>query len=150
LKGADNYGIGVDNYGIGVGAGPGIGEAQNWVTVFGASDPEYLLKTFQKYGDLLNHKLGPPNSNWIHIQYKNAQNARKALSKNGCLFDGIMLGVKVCSEEQAIKDTRGIDRLPIFKTQQQPHEYPVEYSTLRGPRPNTSIYSKVMEHVFGW
>ncbi|KAL0479612.1 hypothetical protein AKO1_007723, partial [Acrasis kona] len=73
--------------------------SHNWVTVFGfpLSKVSFVLKQFSHYGDVLDHRVG--SGNWIHILYSTKLQADKALSKNGKIFDSIlMVGVVECND----------------------------------------------------
>jgi len=70
-----------------------------WITVFGftSSATAFILKQFRQYGVILQHVINQEGGNWIHIQYKTKIQARKALSKNGKIYEGkIMIGVVPC------------------------------------------------------
>jgi hypothetical protein len=71
------------------------------VTIFGfpSNFTGDVMRKFQSYGEVVNHKIGP--GNWIHLQYRTTLQAQKALSQNGECFKGaIMLGVKRCTDEE--------------------------------------------------
>lgn len=70
-----------------------------WITVFGFTNSAtaFILKQFRQYGVILQHVINQEGGNWIHIQYKTKIQARKALSKNGKIYEGkIMIGVVPC------------------------------------------------------
>lgn len=70
-----------------------------WITVFGFSSlaTAFILKQFRQYGVILQHVTNQEGGNWIHIQYKTKIQARKALSKNGKIYENkIMIGVVPC------------------------------------------------------
>jgi len=70
-----------------------------WITVFGftSSATAFILKQFRQYGVILQHVTNQDGGNWVHIQYKTKIQARKALSKNGKIYEGkIMIGVVPC------------------------------------------------------
>jgi len=70
-----------------------------WITVFGftSSATAFILKQFRQYGVILQHVMNQDGGNWIHIQYKTRIQAKKALSKNGKIYEGkIMIGVVPC------------------------------------------------------
>lgn len=69
-----------------------------WVTVFGVTqnDMDLILKEFYSCGEIETSGTfgGPPTANWINIQYKTKDGARRALSRNGDLIDGrLIVGV---------------------------------------------------------
>ncbi|KFW77365.1 Nucleoporin NUP53, partial [Manacus vitellinus] len=65
-----------------------------WVTVFGfpQASASYILLQFAQYGNILKHVMSN-TGNWMHIRYQSKLQARKALSKDGRIFDkvGILL-----------------------------------------------------------
>eukprot|EP01080_Neovahlkampfia_damariscottae_P003350 gene3350-5897_t len=77
---------------------------QNWITVFGFTPKQtgFVLKQFGLYGEILEHKVG--NGNWMHIKYKKNIQAQKALSKNGKIFNSLMIGVVECIDKDIINE----------------------------------------------
>lgn len=72
-------------------------EGDEWVTVFGfgAAETNTVMREFEKCGPIVDHVSGPGGANWIHIQYQNRYDAKKALLKDGMLLNGsLIVGVK--------------------------------------------------------
>ena len=58
----------------------------------------FVLRQFQKYGEIIKHKVG--EGNWITVQYASKLQAQKALTKNGKIIaDGLMIGVVPCIDK---------------------------------------------------
>jgi len=94
-----------------------------WITVFGftSSATAFILKQFRQYGVILQHVTNQEGGNWIHIQYKTKIQARKALSKNGKIYEGkIMIGVVPCisvpanAAQQPIPETSELSNQSSF------------------------------------
>jgi len=143
-----------------------------WVTVFGfpPSKASYILKQFSKYGTILNHKI--TNGNFIHMQFKTRIQADKALSKNGKVFDSVlMIGVVECleqnillqeqrerekfegyskkraytsfvEEQSHIQEEREVDETIGFR-----HQLELPTQKKRKPEASTSLISKVLDYV---
>jgi len=80
---------------------------ERWVTVFGFSvdNSSFVLRQFQKYGNIVRYV--PGEGNWIHIQYETKFQAQKALTKNGKILDRrLMVGVSPCLDSAAIQSAR--------------------------------------------
>jgi len=85
------------------GGGKGLTGSSSCVTVFGftSSSSPSVLAHFSQFGTILEWKTNP-GSNWIHLNYSNAIEARRALQKNGTVISGTtMVGVSSCTEEMA-------------------------------------------------
>lgn len=77
---------------------------ETWVTVFGfpQSTESFVLQEFASFGIIVNH-VTPVEGNWIHIQFQNKLQAKRAISKNGKVFGGkIMVGVTQCIDKSAM------------------------------------------------
>ena len=48
---------------------------------------------FEHLGVIVDYQHGPPGSNWVHLQYQYHLNYEAALTKNGTIFQGSMIGV---------------------------------------------------------
>ncbi|KAJ7532784.1 hypothetical protein O6H91_13G020000 [Diphasiastrum complanatum] len=72
-------------------------EGEEWVTVFGfrVEETNSVVREFEKCGPIVRHVPGPGGANWVHIQFQNHYDARKALLKNGMqLYGSLLIGVK--------------------------------------------------------
>ncbi|XP_041366621.1 nucleoporin NUP35-like isoform X2 [Gigantopelta aegis] len=81
---------------------------ETWVTVFGfvPSSMSFILQQFAQYGDIIKY-VAATEGNWMHIHYKSRIQAKKALSKNGKIFEGtIMVGVLPCIDKNILEDFR--------------------------------------------
>lgn len=77
---------------------------ETWVTVFGfpQSTESFILQEFASFGIIVNH-ITPGEGNWIHIQFQNKLQAKRAISKSGKVFGGkIMVGVTQCIDRSAM------------------------------------------------
>ncbi|KAI4329218.1 hypothetical protein L6164_021505 [Bauhinia variegata] len=145
---------------------------EEWVTVYGFSpgDTNFVLREFEKCGQILKHVPGPRDANWMHILYQNRSDALKALNKNGMQVNGVLLvGVKPLDpiQRQALDErinNQGFMPLPPPSTRTS------EVNTWRAPArpyylqngnasarqtggaiasPTKSLVSKVMDLMFG-
>eukprot|EP00128_Syssomonas_multiformis_P009946 Colp12_sorted_trinity150504_noHs@2775 len=137
---------------------------ERWVTVFGFT-PQYasvVLQHFQQFGDIARHVMDRKGGNWMHIQYRTKLQAQKALSKNGKVFDGVvMIGVVPCVElslmqgetQEAEAPVQQAPRYLVNAYRQTASKYQVEASQSVAAAPqrqNDGILSKTLEFVFGW
>jgi hypothetical protein len=102
------------------GCRPALGEGVDprWVTVFGfpPAAASLVVRHFQAYGVVLQHRPGA--GNWMHLQcvetgglgdgeresdechrFQSPLEAVKALSKDGRIIEGHMIGVKPCVDQ---------------------------------------------------
>eukprot|EP00898_Chlorokybus_atmophyticus_P005883 jgi/Chlat1/6296/Chrsp44S05878 len=138
-----------------------------WVTVFGFSEEDtgLVLREFQKCGDIVNYgTFAPGRANWIHIQYQNKYQARKALSRNGIqLSSTLIVGVKVPSpwQRSAFQDRCApVDALHALPQKSTPvpvaavqRPYLVDGASKQTgatlPQVNRSLWGKITEHILG-
>jgi len=121
------------------------------VTVFGfpISSTNLIFREFQKYGQIIQYKIG--QGNWIHIQYQTKLQAQKALSKNGTIIDqGLMIGVIPCQEKLSQIQV-SVPSTPIATTfRPSSNNYAVEYSIPKTtPVAENSWWAKVNQYIFG-
>lgn len=93
------------------GGPPDVVEGDEWVTVFGfgAEETNTVMREFEKCGPIVDHVSGPGGANWVHIQYQNRYDAKKALLKDGMLLNGsLIVGVKSLDpvQRQVLTDRR--------------------------------------------
>lgn len=149
---------------------------ETWVTVFGfpPAAASYILQQFSLYGTVLEHKMAN-SGNWMHIHFHSRLQAKKALSKNGKVFNGnMMIGVSPCIDKSAMADSMK-ENIPsrfnlsasvasedegtpsrlstvrpltrAYQTASREHEVTPTGHTAQ--RKNT-IVTKAMEYVLGW
>ncbi|KAG0573364.1 hypothetical protein KC19_VG171900 [Ceratodon purpureus] len=155
------------------GGAPDVVEGDEWVTVFGfgAEETNTVMRELEKCGPLVDYVSGPGGANWVHIQYQNRLDAKKALLKDGMMLNGsLIVGVKSLdpSQRQVLTDRR---KQPASMTmarrttgwgaantsgQASQRPYYVQ-RTENGPRsagvlatPAKSTVSKFVDFVFGW
>ncbi|KAF0983024.1 hypothetical protein FDP41_011002 [Naegleria fowleri] len=143
-----------------------------WVTVFGfpPDKTSYILKQFSNYGTIINHKI--TNGNFIHIQYKTRIQADKALSKNGKIFDGVlMIGVVECLDTEILQlQQRERDSFESYAKKRTfddhseeeeeskdtfyrnginfRHQLDLPLQKKRKPEASTSTFSKFLDYIF--
>lgn len=153
---------------------------ETWVTVFGfpQSTESFILQEFAYFGTILNHVV-PSEGNWMHIQFQNKLQAKRALSKSGKIFGGtIMVGVTQCIDKLVMNGKRPSLRASTshgnllngsqannlltpntsqMKTPMRPltSGYKVPFGdqvneTAPVPQRSSGLVSKAMEYVFGW
>nr|XP_022343203.1 nucleoporin NUP53-like [Crassostrea virginica] len=144
---------------------------ETWVTVFGfqAAAASYFVQQFSQYGNILKYEIAS-EGNWMHLHYQSKLQAKKALSKDGKIFNNcVMIGVKPCidkvvmdrdrkaclPEEHSVDlntstATRNTPIRPLtaaYKAARSDHEV---VKNNRTPQKNSSFMSKTMEYMFGW
>jgi hypothetical protein len=110
----------------GLGAQDYVPGESEWVTIFGfpPSKAFYILNQFSQYGKIVDHKIG--SGNWMHVRYDSKFHAQKALSKNGKVFDSVlMIGVVECLDPDVLKAPKKNYRLV-----RRPHDESYTRSTL--------------------
>eukprot|EP00897_Mesotaenium_endlicherianum_P008585 jgi/Mesen1/7755/ME000408S06871 len=76
-------------------------QLHRWVE-FGADDTNEVLREFEKCGPIVAHVCGPAGANWLHIQYQDSYDARKALLKNGSqISSSLIVGVNAVTNSQS-------------------------------------------------
>lgn len=149
----------------------GISNVSNaeWITVFGfpPSKASFIINQFSQYGKILDHKMG--EGNWMHIAYETKFEAEKALSKNGKMFDQVlMIGVVECTDPSVTnkpkkkhylvrrpQDLPDRDKLVnVTGTKRVFSESTIEDQQASGiekrrrPEPQKSIFAKVLDNIF--
>ncbi|XP_048728366.1 nucleoporin NUP35-like isoform X2 [Ostrea edulis] len=111
---------------------------ETWVTVFGfqAAAASYFLQQFSQYGNILKYEIAS-EGNWMHLHYQSKLQAKKALSKDGKIFNNcVMIGVKSCIDK-AVMDR---DRQAII-TEEHSLDFNTSTTTRNAPiRPLTAAY----------
>jgi len=155
------------------GGAPDVVEGDEWVTVFGfgAEETNTVIREFEKCGPIVDHVSGPGGANWVHIQYQNRYDAKKALLKDGMLLNGsLIVGVKTLDpvQRQVLTDKRehptSLALAPRAtgwgaanaSGQASQRPYYVQRSSENGPRssgvlatPAKSTVSRFVDFVFG-
>jgi len=122
------------------------------VTVFGFPE-NYLskvLKSFASYGEVINYQKG--EGNWVHIRFANKLQAEKALTKNGMVLEGVMIGVVPSSTKRGVVKELVTDMNPfvVARSTGPMSSYQVDSGMPRtAPVPTNSVWAKVMEYIFG-
>ncbi|KAL7643230.1 UNVERIFIED_CONTAM: hypothetical protein RMT77_006521 [Armadillidium vulgare] len=148
-----------------------------WVTVYGfpVASASYILTQFAQLGTIIDQRQ-PGLGNWMHLKYQTKLQARKALTKNGKIFNGnIMIGVVPCTDlsitggnkENISLDHSGIfsprdnSALPTTPRTPKAHMRPLvqAYNASRSeievtptsntPKKNDSLVSKAIQHILG-
>ena len=86
-----------------------------WITVFGfhPDTANYILQEFSHCGTIVQHSMAM-NTNWMHICYQSALQAKKALSKNlKVLMSSVMVGVVPCVDEKVMHPHSNRDRTSV-------------------------------------
>ncbi|GAQ86057.1 nuclear pore complex protein Nup53 [Klebsormidium nitens] len=112
-------------------------EDDRWVTVygFGPDDTNLVLREFERCGPVVEHVFGPRGSNWMHLQYQNMYDARKALAKNSAQLTGsLIIGVKPLDPQLRASITR---KAEDSQTGQQTGVASPLSKTVFGPGPKT-------------
>jgi len=90
-----------------------------WITIFGfpSAAEAFIIRQFRQYGVIVNYIPQTENANWIHVQYSNRHQAKKALSKNGKIIDGnIMIGVIPCIVDPGQEEVASVDMTKFGNT----------------------------------
>ena len=128
-----------------------------WITVFGfpSSCTSYLLKYFQKFGEIVHYIAG--QGNWLHIQYAQPISAQQALTRNGTILDEkLMIGVLPSSQVDPYElqaPPGGNDDIGVgagAPTARVINDNPSSSSVFALPVRSRSFLSKVFEYLFGW
>eukprot|EP00105_Crassostrea_gigas_P028953 XP_011450752.1 PREDICTED: nucleoporin NUP53 [Crassostrea gigas] len=144
---------------------------ETWVTVFGfqAAAASYFLQQFSQYGNILKYEIAS-EGNWMHLHYQSKLQAKKALSKDGKIFNNcVMIGVKPCIDKvvmdrdrkASLAEEHSLDlntssaarNTPIrpltaaYKAARSDHEVVKNNQT---PQKNSTFIGKTMEYMFGW
>ncbi|KNC49526.1 NUP35 protein [Thecamonas trahens ATCC 50062] len=127
-----------------------------WITVFGfpTSSTSFLLKHFQRYGEILNYL--PGQGNWIHIEYAQPIHAQQALARNGTIFnEKLMIGVMLSEDVDPYElqaPVWGNDAIGIGAGAPQARiiaDGPAS-SVFKRPTASRSFIAKIFEYLFGW
>jgi nuclear pore complex protein Nup53 len=149
---------------------------ETWVTIFGfpPAATSFILQEFSQYGNILKHVVAP-EGNWLHVRYQSKLQAKKALSKNGKVFNGtIMVGVTTCVDKKVMQSDKentsvsfmsptvartALDQSANFRPSSiRPLTSSFRSSAAdsevvqksRAPQRSNSIVSKAMEYMFNW
>jgi len=144
-----------------------------WVTVFGFNENQLasVIRQFQQMGEIVEQI--PGDGNWIHLKYKNSTQAKYALTKDRkIIMPGLMIGVApgiIPSSEK--KYAIGFDQPHFAESHEQnanafqpnpsktaitnifppsSNKYQVQpIVPSNAPRPQTSIWTWILEYLFG-
>lgn len=129
-----------------------------WVTAFGYPTTAMLAAVLEELrppgGALVQHRLGV--GPWVHLQYSDWRQQQQALTKNGKVVQGVMIGVIAgIVPSSDILDLpsapAGVGNLPL-RVQHQRIGGPVLRAAAVGHRDlaTTGWWTKWCEYAFGW
>nr|CCA17800.1 conserved hypothetical protein [Albugo laibachii Nc14] len=131
-------------------------DGQYWVTVFGfpVASKVMILTYFGNVGELVDTRDYGGKANWIHIRYRTCLQAEKALSSDGSMIGGFMVGVKKCYSTGIDSSCSAYPSNSSQFTHTQTNEYDVIDSSdadiFLPPRRRKDICSRIAHYLFNW
>lgn len=138
----------------------GANAGQLWVTVFGYHTNAMLSAVLDEVrpsgGEIVQHRLGV--GPWVHVQFRECRQQQQALSKNGKVLNGVMLGVI-----EGVVPSEDVLSLPSSSVAGTGMPLKLQLPRAGGPTPTLRAptapirdlgragwWTRLSEYIFGW